>query len=110
MDANILERWNAKVEELVNLVYIDEKLADDMATCMLQEASELFGAASAEVMKLKYHIGIIKMLLNLYDEAESFMLSSMQLAEALGDMEQYALAVKYLSVLYEAKRRQDFNP
>jgi uncharacterized protein HemY len=99
------EDLRKKLENILNLFYQDEKAAKNDAFALLVTAEEECGAASEETMLIKYHLGLMLMLLKDYNSAEGYLLSAMEIAQAHGKTEMLADITKNLSILYEVLGR-----
>jgi hypothetical protein len=94
-----------RLEDTLNLFYQDETAAKNDAEALLETAERECGESSEEAMLIKYHLGIMLMLLKNYTDAEGRLLSAMEIAQLLGKTEILADITKNLSILYEVLGR-----
>jgi hypothetical protein len=98
--------FSKKLEEILNLFYQDEAAARNDAVRLLERTEEECGEASEETMHIKYHLGIMLMLLKDYDLAEGHLLSAMETAQRLNLTNMLADITRNLSILYEVRGRE----
>ena len=99
--------WNWWMEEVLSLAQTDRIAAMAMATYLLPKTEALYGAVSKETMIICHQLGILAMLTEKYNEAESYLLKAMELRESLSEFDVNELSdiAKHLTLLYEAKAR-----
>jgi hypothetical protein len=97
--------FSKKLEEILNLFYQDETAARNDAFQLLEETEKDYGESSEESMHIKYHLGIMLMLLKDYDRAEGYLLSAMEAAQRLNLTSVLADITRNLSILYEVRGR-----
>ncbi|MDR2401466.1 MAG: hypothetical protein LBD73_07440 [Deferribacteraceae bacterium] len=99
------EDLRKKLEDVLNLFYQNETAAKNGAEALLETAEKECGLSSEEAMSIKYHLGIMQMLLKDYDSAEGCLLSAMEIAQSLDMTGILADITKNLSILYEVRGR-----
>ena len=99
--------WSHRLDEVLSLAQTDQFAAMAMAKSMLPAVEAEYGVVSKETMALYHQLGLLAMLLESYDEAELFLLKTMELGELLPDIAISGLAdvTRHLTLLYEAKSR-----
>jgi len=98
--------WEKQIDELIETAHTDQQAAKDMAIRMLSFAESEFGSDSKRVIQLYHQLGIITMLMNHFDESESYFLTAMEKASNCTFIEtsQISDITKHLAMLYEHKR------